>query len=335
MRAVIIKKYGNEDVVQIATLQKPQIKDSEVLVEVYSAGVNPLDIKVRKGEMKPLLTYKFPLILGTDVSGKILAIGSKVKKYKVGDEIYASLNTKQMGAFADFVAIDEQVLSLKPANLTPNEAASIPLVGLTVYQALNEYAQIKAGQKVFIQAGSGGIGTFAIQFAKAMGAEVATTTSQKNVEWVKKLGADQVIDYTKDNYKNILKNYDVFFNSVDGEPIENGLAILKPGGHLLSIVGPPDAKFAKKAKLNILFQIITGLLGRKINKLAKKVDVKYNFVFVTPSGSQLEIIKKLIESEKIKPTIDKVFSVEQVKEAFAYQALGRTKGKVVLKFRDE
>jgi NADPH:quinone reductase-like Zn-dependent oxidoreductase len=168
-----------------------------------------------------------------------------------------------------------------------------------------------------------------------MGAEVATTTSQKNVEWVKKLGADHVIDYNKDNYKNILKNYDVFFNSVDGEPIENGLAILKPGGHLLSIVGPPDAKFAKKAKLNILFQVILGFVGRKINKLAKKVDVKYDFVFVTPSGSQLEIIKKLIESEKIKPTIDKVFSVEQVKEALAYQALGRTKGKVVLKFRDE
>src|SRR5437868_1897214 len=209
MRAVTISKYGSEEVMHIAELQRPDISANQVLIEVYSAGVNPIDIKIRKGEMKPLLNFKFPLILGTDVSGKIIEVGPNVKKFKIGDEVYASFSTSKMGAFAEYVSINENDLSLKPKNLSHDEAASIPLVGLTVYQALHEYAKIKPGQKVFIQAGSGGIGTFAIQFAKAIGAEVATTTSEKNINWVEQLGADRVINYNKEKYNDILKNYDV------------------------------------------------------------------------------------------------------------------------------
>ncbi|MGE3262957.1 MAG: NADP-dependent oxidoreductase [Bacteriovoracia bacterium] len=334
MRAVLMRKYGGEDVVQIHDVPKAQINEDEVLVEVYSAGINPIDLKLRKGEMKPLLTLKLPVILGTDIAGKILEVGSKVTRFKKGDEVYASFSTAKMGAFAEFVAVRESDLSLKPKNLTFEEAASLPLVGLTVYQALNDVAKLRPGQKVFIEAGSGGIGTFAIQFAKALGAEVATTTSSKNIEWVRKLGADHIVDYQKQNFEDVLSGYDAVLHSVDGEPTTRGFPILKRGGHLLSLVGPPDFKFAKRVGLNIFLQFVCALLGWKVTKLSKKTGTSYTFVFVEPSGNQLAKIATLVESGKIKPVVDRVFPMNQVKEAFSYVALGRTKGKVVLKIRD-
>ena len=215
MRAVVMTKYGGEDAIQIRSVPRPQIRDDEVLVEVYSVGVNPIDIKLRKGEMKPLLTFKLPVIIGADLAGKVLEVGSRVTRFKKGDEVYTSLSTSKMGAFAEYVAVKEHDLSLKPTNLTFDEAASIAMVGLTGYQALHDVAKIKPGQKVFVEAGSGGLGTFAIQLAKAMGAEVATTTSTENVEWVRKLGADHVINYQKQKFNEVISNYDVVFHSVD------------------------------------------------------------------------------------------------------------------------
>jgi NADPH:quinone reductase-like Zn-dependent oxidoreductase len=333
MRAVVITGYGDEDVVQVRDVPKPQIHDDEVLVEVHSACINPIDVKVRKGKMKPLLTYKFPLILGTDVSGKVVEIGSGVSRFKEGEEVYASLSTSRMGAFGEYVAIHENHLSLKPDNLSFEEAASLPLVGLTVYQALHDVAKLTPGQKVFIKAGSGGIGTFAIQFAKASGAEVATTTSAKNVEWVRRLGADHVIDYQKQRFEEVLSDYDVVLDSVDGEPVARGFSILKRGGHLLSVVGPPDAKFAKKAGLNLFLQLLCGLLAWKVSKLSKKTGAQYTFVFAKPDGRQLDEIRILVENGKIKPVVDRVFPMNQVREALSYVALGRSKGKVVLRVR--
>lgn len=334
MKAVVMNKYGDEKEIQVINIPKPQIQNDEVLVEVYSAAINPIDLKIPKGQMKPLLSYKLPLILGTDISGKIIEVGSSITRFKIGDEVYAGLSTSKMGAFAEYVSVKENELSLKPKNLNFEEAASIPLVGLTVYQALHDIAKVTTGQKVFIKAGSGGIGSFAIQFAKALGAEVATTTSSKNSQFVQQLGADHIIDYHKEKFENILSNYDVVLDSVDGEPVTRGLEILKPGGHLLSVVGPPDAKFAKAAGLNLLFQWVCGLLGWNINRLSKKIGAHYTFVFVKPNGIQLEKIKDLIENEKIKPVIDRVFPMDQVREALSYVSLGRTKGKVVLKMRD-
>jgi NADPH:quinone reductase-like Zn-dependent oxidoreductase len=304
-------------------------------VEVHAAGLNPIDIKLRKGEMKPILNYKLPLVLGTDLAGKVVELGSRVTGLKKGDEVYASLSTSVMGAFAEYVAVKADDLSLKPTNLSFEEAASLPLVGLTGYQALVDIAKLKPGQKVFVEAGSGGIGTFAIQLAKALGAEVATNTSTSNVAWVQKLGADHVIDYQKQKFEDVINNYDVVFHSVDREPTTRGFRVLKQGGHLLSIVGPPDFKFAQGRGLNMLMQIICGILGWKVTKLSKKNDVHYTFVFVEPSGKQLSEIKNLVESGKIKPVIDKVFPLEKIREAFAYLALGKTKGKVVLSMKQQ
>lgn len=334
MRAIVMKGYGEEDVVQFLDMPKPKTGDDEVLVEVYSVGVNPIDIKLRKGEMKPLLTYKLPLIIGADLAGKVLEVGSSVTRFKKGDEVYASLSTSKMGAFAEYVAVKEHDLSLKPKNLTFDEAASLPMVALTGYQALHDVAKVKPGQKVFVEAGSGGIGTFAIQLAKALGAEVATTTSSENIEWVRKLGADHVINYQKEKFDEIINNYDVVFHSVDREPTIRGFDVLRPGGHLLSIVGPPDFKFAQRHGLNFFLQMVCGLLGWKVTKLSKKTGAHYTFVFVEPSGKQLNEIKNLVENTKIKPVVDKVFPMEQMKEAFAYVSLGRTKGKVVLRVKD-
>jgi NADPH:quinone reductase-like Zn-dependent oxidoreductase len=327
--------YGGEDVVQVLDVLKPEIYDDEVLVKVHSACINPIDVKIRKGQMKPLLTYKLPLILGTDVSGKVVNIGSRVTRFKTGDEVYASLSTSRLGAFAEYVAIHENDLSLKPNNLSFEEAASLPLVGLTVYQALHDVAKLSPGQKVFIKAGSGGIGTFAIQFAKALGAEVATTTSAKNVEWVRQLGADHVIDYQKQKFEEVLNDYDVVLDSVDGKPVARGFGILKRGGHLLSVVGPPDAKFAKSVGLNLFLQLLCRLLGWKVSNLSKKTGVHYTFVFVKPAGRQLDEIRSLVENGKIKPVVDLVFPMNQVREALSYVALGRSKGKVVLRVQDE
>jgi len=332
MRAVVLSGYGG-DKIQIRDMPKPKIKDSEILVEVYSAAINPIDVKIPKKQMWPILRFKFPLILGTDISGKIIQIGAKVTKFKVGDEVFASFSTSQMGAFAETVAITENAAALKPKNLNHDEAAAIPLVGLTVYQALKTTAQVTKGQKVFIKAGSGGIGTFAIQFAKVLGAEVATTTSSQNTQWVKALGADHVIDYRTQKFEDILKNYDVVLDSVDGEDIARSFKILKNGGHLLSVVGPPTTQFAKKQKLSFLLRLVSSFLGRRVTHLAKKTGTQFTFIFVEPSGKQLSEIKDLIEAEKIKPVIDRVFSLDQAKEALAYVAQGRSKGKVILNLR--
>jgi alcohol dehydrogenase len=334
MKAIVMEKYGAVDVIHIRDIPKPKIKDNEVLVEVYFAGVNPLDNKIRQGKMKPLLNFKLPLILGTDIAGIVVETGSKVSKFKRGDEVYASLSTSKMGAFAQYVSLDEKNAAFKPKNLTFEEAASIPLVGLTSYQALHDVAKLSPGQKVLVKAGSGGIGTFAVQLAKAMGAYVATTTSTTNAVWVKELGADQIIDYKTQKFEKILSGYDVIFHTVDGESAEHGINILNPGGHLLSIVGPPDGKFAKQMGMNIVFRGLLGLLGRKINALAKKLGATYTFVFVKPSGAQLEKITKLIEEGKIKPVIDKVLSIHDARQAFSYVDQGRTKGKVVIKMHE-
>ncbi|WP_247387030.1 MULTISPECIES: NADP-dependent oxidoreductase [unclassified Bradyrhizobium] len=335
MRAVVMTDYGKEDVVQLQSMPKPKMKADEVLIEVYSAGINPIDVKLRTGVFKPFLKYKFPLILGADIAGKVLDVGSKVSRFKKGDEVYSSFSGSQMGAFAEFVVAREGDLALKPTNSTFGEAASLPTVGLTVYQALTTFAQLQPDQKILVEAGSGGIGSFAIQYAKALGAEVATTTSTKNVDWVRGLGADHVIDYQKQKFEDVLSGYDAVLHTVDAEPTARGYSVLKQGGHLLSLVGPPDFDFAKRAGLNILLRGICALLGMKINKLAKKTGTHYTFVFLEPSGKQLAEIADLVEKGKIKPVIDRVFPMDQVREAFAYVALGRTKGKVVLKIRDE
>lgn len=331
MKAFIVNRYGKEKELQLTEIAKPVVKENDVLVQIHSAGVNQLDSKIRNGEFKMILPYKTPFTLGHDVSGMVTKVGSKVSKFKVGDAVYARPADYRIGTFAEYISIDEKDVATKPANLTMEEAASIPLVGLTAWQALVEKADLKKGQKVFIQAGSGGVGTFAIQLAKYLGATVATTTSAASIDLIKSLGANMIIDYKKEDFETILKDFDVVLNSQDTKTLEKSLKILKPGGKVISISGPPDPDFGKQIHANWFLKIVLKFLSSGIRKKAKRLGVNYSFLFMRAQGEQLNQITKLIESGIIKPVMDRVFPFEQTNEALSYVETGRAKGKVVIK----
>ncbi|BCO26156.1 zinc-type alcohol dehydrogenase-like protein [Rhodoferax lithotrophicus] len=333
MKAFTVDRYGKKSSLRLADVPTPELRDDEVLVQVHAAGVNLVDAKVRNGEFKLLLPYRTPFVLGHDVAGEVVKVGRNVRQFKLGDEVYARPDDLRIGTFAEFVPVKEASLALKPKNLTMEEAASIPLVALTVWQALVERAKLKKGQKVFVQAGSGGVGTFAIQLAKHLGATVATTTSTGNVAWVKSLGADVVIDYKKEDFEKVLSGYDVVLNSQDGKTLEKSLSVLKPGGRLISISGPPDPQFADDMKAPWLVKQVMRMLSLGTRRKAKRLGVGYSFLFMKANGSQLRQITQLIESGAIRPVIDKVFPFASTNEALAYVESGRAKGKVVIKVR--
>lgn len=333
MKAFIVKRYSKKDKLQLEETAEPTIMEHDVLVEVYAAGVNLLDAKIRNGEFKLILPYKTPFALGHDVAGVVKKVGSGVKKFKVGDEVYARPADHRIGTFAEYISMNEKDVALKPKNISMEEAASIPLVGLTAWQALVEKANLKKGQKIFIQAGSGGVGTFAIQLAKHLGATVATTTSTNNIALVKSLGADIVINYKSEDFETILKDYDVVLNSQDTKTLEKSLRILKPGGIAISISAAPDVDFAKQIGATWFVKLIMKILSSGVIKKAKRLGVKYSFLFMRAEGSQLSDITSLINAGIIKPVIDKVFPFEQTNEAMTYVESGRAKGKVVIKVK--
>ncbi len=333
MKAFIVKRYSKIDELQLAEFPEPAVNDNEVLVQIHAASINQIDNKLKSGEFKLMLPYKFPLILGHDLAGVVTKLGPKVSRFKVGDEIFAQPAVFKIGTFAEYIAINEAHVALKPKNISMEGAASIPLVGLTAWQALVEKASLKKGQKIFIQAGSGGVGTFAIQLAKHLGATVATTTSTNNMALVKSLGAYVMIDYKKEDFETILKDYDVVLNSQDTKTLEKSLRILKRGGKVISISGPPDLDFGKQMNANWILKLVLKALSSGIRKKAKRLGITYSFLFMRAEGNQLTEISSLINAGIIKPVIDKVFPFEQTNEALAYVESGRAKGKVVVRVR--
>ena len=330
MKAFIVERYGKTGGVRLGEVPEPELRDDEVLVQVQAAGVNPLDSKIKSGEFKLVLPYRLPLILGHDVAGVVVRVGPRVRQFKPGDEVYSRPDDFRIGAFAEFIAIREASLAIKPKALTMAEAASIPLVGLTAWQALVGKANLQKGQKVFIQAGSGGVGTFAIQLAKHLGAFVATTTSTANVDWVKRLGADIVIDYKKDDFEAILHDYDVVLNSQDSATLAKSLSVLKPGGKLISVSGPPDPAFGEEIRAPWFVKSVMRLLSFGIRRKAERRNVSYSFLFMKANGDQLREISALIDSGAIRPVVDQVFPFEATRQAMDYVESGRAKGKVVV-----
>lgn len=314
-------------------IPRPVPKPDEILVQVHAAGLNPIDNMIPKGAFKPIIRLQLPTTLGSDLAGVVVEVGSSVTRFKPGDSVFASTFDIGMGALAEFAVVPENAAAFKPANLDFVQAASIPMVGLTSWQALKERANVQPGQKVFIPAGSGGIGTFAIQLAKHLGAKVGTTTSAANVDLVRSLGADEVIDYKKQEFEEVLKDYDVVLGTVRGDAIEKSLQILKPNSNVISLIGPPDSAFARARGMNFLMRFVFGLLSRKIKRLASKRGVEYSFLFVRPDGEQLTKIAELLQTETIHPVIDQIFQIYQAKEALAYLEKGRAKGKVVVRMK--
>jgi 2-desacetyl-2-hydroxyethyl bacteriochlorophyllide A dehydrogenase len=328
MKAAYISRYGKIDDVQINEQPKPSLTEDAVLVKVHAASINPLDLRILEGEFKAILPVPFPFILGNDFAGTVVEVGSNVTQFKAGDEVYAK--TDLNGAFAEYTVVQQSSLALKPQNISMEQAAALPLVALTSWQALVEIAKVKAGQKVLIHAGSGGVGSIAIQLAKSLGAIVATTTSGKNTRWVRELGADVIVDYKTTDFEQELKDYDVVLDTQGGKTLEKSLNVLKRGGRLISISGPPDQAFAEAINPNWFLKCVIPLLSWSIRNKAKKRGITYSFLFMQPSGPQLSKISELVEAGKIKPVVDQTYDFAQIKEALQYVNTGRSKGKVVL-----
>lgn len=330
MKAFIVDRYGKKERGRLGEMPEPKLRENDVLVQVYAAGVNLLDSRIRSGKFKLILPYRLPLILGNDVAGVVIQAGRRVRRFKIGDEVYARPPQDRIGAFAELIAIHEDAVAMMPKRLTMEEAASIPLVGLTAWQALVERANLKKGQKVLIHAGSGGVGTIAIQLAKHLGATVATTTSTTNLDLVKGLGADIAIDYKTTDFAKVLSDYDVVLNCLGPEMLKKSLDVLRPGGRLISISGPPDPDFAKNFGLTWIMRQVMRLLSYRIRKKAKRRHVSYSFLFMRANGDQLREITTLIDAGILRPVVDRIFPFESTREALAYVEKGRAKGKVVV-----
>ena len=333
MKALVFKRYGGLDHVAFADITRPVPKPDELLVQVHAVGLNPIDYMIPKGTFKPFLRFQLPATLGSDLAGVVVERGSRVTRFKPGDAVFASIFDLGTGALGDFALVPENAAALKPANLDFVRAASIPMVGLTSWQALKERANLRAGQKVFIPAGSGGVGTFAIQLAKHLGAKVGTTTSTGNMDLVRSLGADEVIDYKTQEFEEVLRDYDAVLGTVRGDALEKSLRILKPQSIVVSLIGPPDAAFGRARGMNFFMVFVFGLLSRKVLRHAKKRGVKYSFLFVHPDGGQLAEIGALLDAGSIRPVIDRIFPFDQAKEALVYLEKGRAKGKVVVQMK--
>src|SRR3954447_6065533 len=291
MNAYLVNKYKSP--MTAGDVAEPTVGDRDVLVDIHAAGVNMLDEKIRDGEFKLILPYKAPFVLGHDLAGLVTRVGPAVTRFAVGDEVYARPRDGHIGTFAQRIAVHEDDLATKPASLSMAEAASVPLVALTAWQALVERADLKPGQKVLIHAGSGGVGTMAIQLAKHLGATVATTTGTANVEWVSALGADLVIDYKKQDFESLISDYDLVLDTKGGEILRKSLRVLKPGGQVIGIAGPPDLEFAKEIGANPIVTLAMALLGSGAKRRAKRHHVTYSFLFMRANGTQLQEITAL------------------------------------------
>jgi len=304
MRAVAYQNYNSN--IEIIEVAKPKLQDKSVLVEVHAAGINPIDNILHAGYLQQMLELSFPHIMGYDVSGIVVEVGKDVRSVKVGDEVFARPNQEDAGSIAEFARIHENELAIKPKNMSHIDAASVPLAGLTAWQALVTKGNINRGDKVLIHAGSGGVGTLAIQIAKYFGAEVTTTTSSKNKDLVKSLGADLVIDYTTQSFENELSNYDLVIDAIGGDTLTKSFKVLKKGGILVSIK------------------------GQDTENLAKEYGVNFEWFFMSPDGEMLTEIASLISQGTIKTVIDSTYSMKQAPEAFELLAKGRAKGKIVI-----
>lgn len=328
MKAFVVTRYGT-DGFALADVPTPTPGPRDVLVDIRAASINPLDKMVRNGEFKQLLTYKRPFVLGHDLAGVVTAVGSQVTEFSVGDEVYSRPRDLRVGAFAESIAIDAADVALKPASLSMEEAGAVPLVALAAWQALVDLAGVRPGQKVLVHAGAGGLGSTVVQVAKHLGAYVATTASTRDIEKVRSLGADQVIDYTQQDFADVLTGFDVVLDSLGAASLEKSLGVLRPGGLAISVVGPPDPAFATQLGKPVLKPVMA-VLSRKVRRRAKRLGVRYAFLFMRASGEQLTTLAALYDDGTLRPVLDRTFPFEQTPEAMAYVEQGKARGKIVV-----
>lgn len=331
MKAFTIERYGDKSGGRIAETPDPQVGAEDVLVRVRAASVNPLDLRIGDGDFKTFLPYRFPLVLGNDLAGVVVQVGAAVTRFAVGEEVYARPDKDRIGTFADLIAVHQGDIAAKPATLTMEEAASLPLVALTSWQALVERAQVRPGQKVLIHAGSGGVGTVAVQLARHLGAHVATTVSTAKVDLVRELGADTIVDYKKQDFEAVLDGYDVVLDTLGGATLKKSLPVLRSGGKVISVAGPPDPAFARELGVNPVVRLAMNALSLTTRRHAERLGVTYSFLFMKASGEQLRELTPLFDAGKIRPVVERVFPFDQIQDALEYVRKGRAKaGKVVI-----
>ncbi|WP_405742357.1 NADP-dependent oxidoreductase [Streptomyces sp. NBC_00028] len=332
MRAFLVDRYGSRAGLRAGEVPDPEPGAHDVLVRIRAASVNPLDRMILDGKMRTVLPYRVPFILGNDLAGTVVAVGTAVTRFRVGDDVYARPDKNRIGTFAELIAVHQDDLAIKPAALSMEEAASLPLVALTSWQVLVERARVQPGQKVLVHGGSGGLGTIAIQLAKELGAQVATTTSTGNVDVVKSLGADVVVDYKTQAFETVLHDYDLVLDSLGGETLTKSLDVLKPGGKLISVAGPPDAEFGRELGANPVIRLAMSALSFPTRRRARRRGVTYSFLFMKAGGDQLRELTALIDAGKIRPVVDTVFPFASTPQALEHVAAGHAKaGKVVVR----
>lgn len=328
MKAVVIDRYGSAP--RLSEVAEPVVGELDVLVQVQAASVNQLDVKIAQGEFRQILPYRLPLILGNDLAGVVAGVGGKVRRFKVGDEVFARPGKDRIGTFAERIAVTEADLALKPTTLSAVEAAALPLTGLTAWQALVERANVQPGDKVLIHAGAGGVGSVAIQLAKHLGATVATTAGARNAEFVRGLGADVVIDYRTQDFAEVLAGYDLVLDSLGGKNLEKSLLVLRPGGRAIGISGPPDPRFAREIGLNPGLRLAVRALSARVRRRARARGVTYEFLFMRADGEQLGRLAHLVDDRVLKPVVAGVFGLAEVPAAFHALTEGGVRGKVVI-----
>ncbi|MCR8660607.1 NADP-dependent oxidoreductase [Paenibacillus endoradicis] len=332
MKAAQMLKYSKEIQVIMNDIKMPEIKDDQVLVKVKAAGVNPLDILILNGSIRMITDYDFPLTLGNELSGVIEAVGKDVANFQVGDHIYTRLPVNQIGAFAEYIAVNEDIISIMPKNLSFNEAAAVPLTALTAYQALNDVLHVKPDKKLFIPGGTGGFGAMAIPIAKSMGLYVITSGSERGRSRTFAIGADQFINYHEENYADVLRDIDYVIDTLGMKEIKAELGILKPQGKLVSLKAVPNYRFAVDNNFSVWKKLLFGLVGARIDSLARKHKNEYRFLFVQANGSQLQEITTLVEKVDIKPSIDSIYNFNNINKALTKVSTGHSQGKVIVTF---
>lgn len=329
MKAILISKY--KEALHIADVAEPTRGDHDVIVQVKSVGLNLVDELIRSGAFRLVLRYRLPQIVGSELAGVVVGVGSQVRGFKVGDAVYARQDVTR-GTFAERIAVPEHDLALAPSSIGLEEAGSLPLVALTAWQALVERGAVKPGQKVLIHGGAGGLGSIAIQFAKHLGATVATTASAANADFVRGLGADVAVDYRSEAFEKVLSDYDLVLDSVGGGNVLKSVEVLKPGGKLIDVNGVGDPAAAKEQGFNPLLRIVVAALTRRVRARAKKLGVTYEYLFMHPDGRQLAEITALVDAGIIRPVVGKAVTFDEIPEAVEALRAGGVRGKVIATF---
>lgn len=331
MRAFVLSRYGGPDAAELREVPAPEPKRGELRIDVKAAGLNPVDFKTREGKLRVINRYALPIVLGCELSGVVASVGEGVTAFEPGDEVFARVAKDRLGAFAETSCVHQDLVAKKPTTLDFVHAAAVPLAGLTALQALRDELAVSPGMRVFIPGGAGGVGTFAIQLAKHFGAVVATTASRRGRALVERLGADEIVDYTTQDFTKVLRDYDAAFDLVGADTLPNAFAVVRRGGKVVSIAGVPEPMTARMdlergAGLAALFWLVSASLRWR----AWRAGVTYRYLFMRPSGKDLEVLRSLVETKRLEVVVDRVFPFAEIAEAFAYLEKGQAKGKVVV-----